>query len=83
MRVAGYRIYKTADGRHVRDGDPDAAYLAYSAFDEVPANVERELSTPVSRRVEQGDDGRFRSVPAKPRRGRPPGSKNVPKPNDK
>lgn len=35
----GQRIYKTADGRYVPHGHPDAVALAYSQFDEPPADV--------------------------------------------
>ncbi|MGH9251404.1 MAG: hypothetical protein ACRD0W_18055 [Acidimicrobiales bacterium] len=37
------RIYRTVDGRHVPDGDPDAAFLAFSQYDELPADVAAEL----------------------------------------
>lgn len=39
----GYRIYRTAEGRHVLAGDPAAAYLAYTEADEVPLEVLEEL----------------------------------------
>jgi hypothetical protein len=59
------RIWRTADGRHVTDGHPDAAFLAYADGDQVPEDVLAEVED-------------------KPkRRGRPPGSKSRPKPDDK
>lgn len=39
----GERIYRTADGRHVTEGDPDAAFLAYSQFDDPPKDVLAEI----------------------------------------
>jgi hypothetical protein len=34
--IAGERLWRTRDGeRFVRDGDPDAAILAYAAGDEI------------------------------------------------
>jgi len=35
--IAGERLWRTADGGLVRDGDPDAATLAYAAGDEITA----------------------------------------------
>lgn len=58
------RIWRTQDGRHVSDGHPDAAFLAYADGDEIPDSVLSE-------------------VEGKPKRGRPAGSKNKPKPEDK
>lgn len=40
----GVRIYRTANGRHVLEGDPDAAFLAYSAFEVVPDAVMDEVT---------------------------------------
>jgi len=37
------RIWRTADGRHVAEGDPDAAFLAYGDGDEVPKGVLAEI----------------------------------------
>ncbi|MGH6691101.1 MAG: hypothetical protein ACREF4_10560 [Gammaproteobacteria bacterium] len=37
------RIWRTADGRHVADGDPDAAFLAYADGDNPPAGVLAEV----------------------------------------
>lgn len=37
-------IWRTADGRHVPDGHPDAALLAYAAGDTVPDEVLDELT---------------------------------------
>ena len=37
------RIYKTADGRHVLEGNPDAAFLAYSQYDSPPAKILAEV----------------------------------------
>lgn len=45
------RIWRTQDGRHVPDGDPDAAFLAYVEGDEVPADVLAEVDgKPASKR---------------------------------
>jgi hypothetical protein len=38
------RIWRTSDGRHVSDGDPDAAFLAYTDGDDVPAEVLDEVA---------------------------------------
>jgi len=43
---AGQRIYRTDDGRHVLEGDPDAAFLAYSQHDTAPKSVLAELTDP-------------------------------------
>jgi len=61
--MAGKRIYKTADGRHVYEGDPAAAFLAYGAGDDVPDEVLQEL-TPSP------------AAGTKRKPGRPPGAKN-------
>ena|GEM_PF-3247601 len=37
------RIYLTDDGRHVTEGDPDAAFLAYADGDNPPADVLAEV----------------------------------------
>jgi hypothetical protein len=37
------RIYRTADGRHVAEGDPAAAFLAYADGDDVPKDVLAEV----------------------------------------
>lgn len=37
------RIWRTDDGRHVPDGHPDAAVLAYTPGDDVPKAVTDEL----------------------------------------
>lgn len=37
------RIWRTADGRHVPDGHPDAAFLAYGPGDQVPKDVLDEV----------------------------------------
>ena len=37
------RIWRTEDGRHVPDGHPDAAFLAYGDADEPPADVLAEV----------------------------------------
>lgn len=41
--MGAQRIYRTADGRHVPEGHADAAFLAYSQYDEVPDEVADEL----------------------------------------
>jgi hypothetical protein len=41
--MAGQRIYKTNDGRHVPEGHPDAAWLAFSEFDKPPKGVLDEV----------------------------------------
>ncbi len=40
---ADQRLWRTADGRLVADGDPDAATLAYAAGDEVAPADEAKL----------------------------------------
>ncbi|MDA3624255.1 hypothetical protein OU415_02335 [Saccharopolyspora sp. WRP15-2] len=68
--MAEQRIYKTADGRHVYEGDPAAAFLAYGVGDDVPAAVMQEL-------IPNPD-------PAPKRKpGRPPVSKNRAEHEDK
>ena len=37
------RIWRTNDGRHVPDGHPDAAFLAYGEGDVPPADVLAEV----------------------------------------
>lgn len=37
------RIFRTADGRHVREAHPDAAFLAYPVGHEMPDDVAAEL----------------------------------------
>jgi hypothetical protein len=45
------RIWRTADGRHVADGHPDAAFLAYTDGDDVPKDVLAEVDgKPVPKR---------------------------------
>lgn len=41
--MAGQRIWRTRDGRHVPDGHPDAAVLAYGPAAKVPDAVVAEL----------------------------------------
>lgn len=41
--MAAQRIYRTVDGRHVPEGHADAAFLAYTQYDEVPGEVTDEL----------------------------------------
>jgi len=43
------RIFRTEDGRHVAEGDEDAAMLAYGESDEVPAEVLAEVESKASR----------------------------------
>ena len=62
------RIYRTEDGRHVHEGDPDAVVLVYGVGDEVPDEVRKELDS----------NGTKRRGP-----GRPPGSKNRTQHEDK
>lgn len=51
------RIWRTADGRHVPDGDPDAAFLAYAEGDEVPADVAAEVEgKPAHKRARRSAD---------------------------
>lgn len=38
------RIYRTSEGHHVTEGDPRAAFLAYGINDEVPAEVQQEVT---------------------------------------
>lgn len=41
--MAAQRIYRTVDGRHVPEGHADAAFLAFTQYDEVPREVTDEL----------------------------------------
>lgn len=43
MATAESRIYTTTDGRYVTEDDPDAAFLAYPAGAEIPAQVAEQL----------------------------------------
>lgn len=43
MTVTDRHVWRTVDGRHVPDGHPDAAFLAYPAGDDLPADVAAEL----------------------------------------
>lgn len=65
---AEQRIYKTADGRHVLEGDVDAAFLAYPVGEEVPDEVISELT---------GDKKPAKKAVSKP------ADKAAPKPADK
>ena len=49
------RIYRTEDGRHVPEGDLDAAVLAFGEDDQVPDEVLAELVVPVQKPVESVD----------------------------
>jgi len=44
----GKRLWRTADGRLVEDGDPDAVMLAYGADDELPKD---EKAKPPAKRA--------------------------------
>lgn len=37
------RVFRTEAGRHVAEGDPEAAYLAFGEADELPDEVAAEL----------------------------------------
>lgn len=37
------RVWLTASGKHVLEGDPDAAFLAYGEGDPLPAKVAAEV----------------------------------------
>lgn len=55
------RIYRTADGRLVKYGDPEAAFLAYPAGRDIPDNVASELGLkqgdkPEDKQVDQPED---------------------------
>lgn len=45
------RIFRTTDGRHVPDGHPDAAFLAYGDADQPPAEVLAELDDKPTRKA--------------------------------
>jgi hypothetical protein len=66
---AGQRIYRTNDGRHVLEGDPDAAFLAYSQFDDAPKSVLAELTEPASKQAAPAADKQA-GAPADKRRSR-------------
>ncbi|GGK32120.1 hypothetical protein GCM10010124_26100 [Pilimelia terevasa] len=65
---AGRRIYRTAEGRHVVEGHPDAAFLAYGVADEVPEEVLAELPAAAGDDTEAAgdaqDDAKQRPAPA-------------------
>lgn len=42
--MSAQRIYRTVDGRHVAEGHADAAFLAYTQYDEVPDDVAAEVT---------------------------------------
>ena len=44
-QIIGHRIWLTADGTHVLDGDPRAHSLAYAAGDEVPDDIAAAVLT--------------------------------------
>lgn len=48
------RIFRTADGRHVPDGHPDAAFLAFREWDDVPAEVVKEIKALTAPANKQG-----------------------------
>ena len=50
---AEQHIWRTADGRHVPDGDPDAAILAYPRGHDVPDDVTAELTGGTAKPVKQ------------------------------
>lgn len=62
------RIWRTVEGNHVLDGDPEAAFLAYTPGDDVPDEVISELT---------GDTKPTRKATVKPV------NKAMPKPDDK
>lgn len=43
LKAPGRRVFRTVDGKHVPDGHPEAAFLAYSQWDEIPADVQAEV----------------------------------------
>jgi hypothetical protein len=38
-QIATERVWRTIDGRHVADGDPEAAFLVAAEGDEIPDEV--------------------------------------------
>jgi len=56
----GYRVLLTADGRYVREGNPDGVELAYGPADEVPKRVADELDA-----AEAAPEPARREAPAK------------------
>lgn len=74
MRV-DYRVYKTRDGKHVKQGDPRAAFLAYPAGRELPNHVVAELTDPETETdVKQAAPAEDKQAPKSSHkgRGRPP-----------
>lgn len=47
-----HHIWRTSDGRHVLDGHPDAAILAYAAGDQIPDHVADEVGVKMAARPE-------------------------------
>jgi hypothetical protein len=59
--MSGQRIFTTADGRYVPEGDPDAVSLAFGEGDDPPAGV---LSA-VSRKVHSAEEEAARKEAAR------------------
>lgn len=59
------RVFRTADGRHVRESHPDAAFLAYPVGHEMPEAVAAELYPPtVESRAEPEPGEKAKAAPA-------------------
>lgn len=70
--IASQRLCRTADGRIVPDGHPDAAFLVAGAGAEVPAEFEaavsafvKEAAQPANKAVEAPAADKARKAPAK------------------
>lgn len=76
--MTGKRIWRTTDGRLVRDGHPDAAFLEYGEGDDPPKSVLNKLDNPEGSEEEHEEEEED-EAPAK----RAPAKKAAPRPADK
>lgn len=65
--MSSQRIYRTMDGRHVPEGHAEAAFLAFTQYDEVPDEVADEVKhgrKPADKKAAKSED----KVAERPRR---------------
>jgi hypothetical protein len=62
--MADQRIYKTEDGRHVPEGHPEAAFLAFSQFEKPPKAVLDELEELDKPKAKKPEDLGKKTAPA-------------------
>lgn len=68
---AGAKIWRTAGGRHVPDGHPDAAMLAYAASDDCPEHIVREAYPPAPEPEQEPEEKAAKQAPNKARKAGP------------